>query len=58
MEVERIGRRPIETNIDPRLQEDESTAGPIEKLIEIHVEPNEPSHVVKIEKRLKGELVQ
>ena len=57
MEVERIDGRPIETNIEPRLQEDESTARPIEKLIEIQMDPNEPSHVVKIGKRLKWELV-
>ena len=48
----------METNIDSRLQEDESTAGPIEELTEIQVDPNEPNRVIKIEKGLKEELVQ
>ena len=48
----------METNIDPRLQEDESTTGPMEELIEIQVDPNEPSRVVKIKKGLKEELAQ
>ena len=56
--VERISRGPMETNIDPRLQEDELTSGPIEELIENQVDPNEPSHVVIIGKGLKGELAQ
>ena len=56
MEVKKISRGPMETNIHPRLQEDESTAGPIEELTEIEVDPNNPSHVVKIGKGLKGEL--
>ena len=41
--VERISNGPMETNIDPRLQEEESTAGPIEELVEIQVDLNEPS---------------
>ena len=56
LEVEKTSRRPMETNIDPRLQEDESTAGPMEELTETQVDPNEPSHVVKIGKGLKKEL--
>ena len=48
----------METNIDSRLQEDESTIGPVAELIEIQVDPNELSHVVKIGKRLKKELTQ
>ena len=48
----------METNIDLRLQEDESTTGPIEELTEIQVDPNEPSHVVKLCKRLKKKLSQ
>ena len=48
----------METNIDPRLQEDESIAGPMEELIEIQVDPNEPSRVVKIGNGLKKELAQ
>ena len=35
MKVEKISRGPMETNIDLHLQEDESVAGPIEKLTEI-----------------------
>ena len=58
MEVEKTSRGSMETNIDPRLQEDESTAGLMEELIEIQVDPNEPSRVVKIGKGLKGELAQ
>ena len=58
MEVEKISQGPMETNIDPRLQEDESTARPIEELTEIQVYLNEPSHVVKIGKGLKKELAQ
>ena len=43
LEVERKSRGPMETNIDPCLQEEESTARPIEKLVEIQVDPNDPS---------------
>ena len=46
----------METNIDPHLQEDESTVEPVEELIKIQVEPNKPSRVVKISKGLKKEL--
>ena len=56
MEVERISRWPMETNIDPCLQEDESTVWPIKELTEIQVDPNEPGRVVKIGKGLKREL--
>ena len=56
MEVEKISRGPMETNIKPHLQEDESTVGPMDELIEIWVDPNEPSCVVKIDKGLKKEL--
>ena len=48
----------METNIDPRLQEEESTAGPIEELIEVKVNPNEPSRVVKIDKGLGIEVTR
>ena len=58
IEVEKTSQGPMETNIDPRLQEDESTARPVEELIEIRVEHNEPSRVVKIGKGLKKELAQ
>ena len=50
MEVEKISRGPMETNIDPYLQEDKSTTGLVEKLTEIQVDPNEPNPVVKIGK--------
>ena len=58
MEEEKISLRLMETNIDPHLQEDESTAGPIEELTEIQVDPNKPSRVVKINKGLNEELTQ
>ena len=48
----------METNINPHLQEDESTTGPMEELTEIKVDPNEPSCIVKIDKGLRKELVQ
>ena len=40
MEVEKMSKVPMETNIDPRLQEDESTAGPIKELVDIQMDPN------------------
>ena len=46
------------TNIDPYLQEEELTAKPIEELIEVQVDPNEPSLVVKISKGLRNEHAQ
>ena len=48
----------METNINPRLQEDESTMGPMKELTKIQANPNEPSCVVKICKGLKKELAQ
>ena len=48
----------METNIDPYLQEDESTLRPVEELIDIQVDPNEPSYVIKISKGLSKELTQ
>ena len=54
MEVEKISKGLMETNIDPRLLEEESTDGPIKELIESQVDPNEPSRVVKIGKGLKS----
>ena len=39
LEVERVSNEPIETNIDPRLQEEELTFETIEELVEIQVEP-------------------
>ena len=35
MEVEMVSRGPMDTNINPSLEEDESTAGPIEELTKI-----------------------
>ena len=46
----------MQINIDLCLQEGESTTGPIEKLTKIQVDPNELSHVVKIDKGLKKKL--
>ena len=58
MEVEKTSTGPMETNIDPHLQEEESIVGPIEELIEVSGDPSEPSCVVKIGKWLKGELAK
>ena len=55
-EVEKIRRRPMETNINPSLQEDESIVGPMEELIENQVDPNEPNCIVKIGNGLQKEL--
>ena len=55
MEVEKISKGSMETNIDPHLQEEESTTGPIKELIEVQVDPNELSRVVKIGKGLRSE---
>ena len=49
-EVEKTSKGLMETNIDPCLQEDEATTGPVEELIEVQVDPNEPSCVIKISK--------
>lgn len=57
MEVRVPSAGPMETNIDPHLQEDESATGSIEELVEMQVDPNGPSRVVKIGKNLKNELV-
>ena len=48
----------METNIDPRLQEDESTTGLVKELVNVQVNPNEPSRVIKIGKGLNKELAQ
>ena len=58
MELEKTSKGQMETNIDPCLQEDESTAGPIEELVDVQVDPNEPSRVIKIVKGLNKELGQ
>ena len=58
MEVEKISKGQIEINIDPRLQEEESTVGPIEELIEVQVDPNELSRVVKISKSPESKQAQ
>ena len=58
MEVEKKNKGLMETNIDPRLQEEESTVGPIEELIEIQLDPSEPNRVIRISKELKSELTQ
>ena len=58
MEVEKTSKGPIETNINLRLQNEESTNGPIKELIEVQMDPNEFSCVIKIDKGLKNELAQ
>ena len=58
MEVEKTSKGPTETNIDPRLQEEESTTGPIEEITKVQVDPSEPSQVVKIGWALKSDLAQ
>ena len=56
MEIEKISRGQIETNINPGLQEDESITGPVEELTKIQVDPNKPIRVIKIGKGLKRDL--
>ena len=56
MEVEKISKGPMETNIDPPLQEEVSITRPIEELIEVQVDSTKPNRVIKISKGLKGEL--
>ena len=43
MEVKKGSKGPMKTNIDPHLQEEESTTKLIEELVEIHMDPKEPS---------------
>ena len=56
MVVERTSKGLMEKNIDPGLEEDESTAGPVEELFDIQVDPNEPSRVITLGKWLNKEL--
>ena len=56
MEIKKASKEPMETNINPRLQEEESTARPIEELIEILMDPKEPSRVIKVSKCLNNKL--
>ena len=56
IEVEKVSEGPIETNINPCIQEEESTNGPIEELVEIQVDPKEPNRVVKVGKCLSRQL--
>ena len=58
MNVEKVSKGPMETNIDTCLHEEESTAGPIEELVEIQMDSKEPSRVVKVRKCLSSELAQ
>ena len=48
----------METNIDPLLQEDELTTGPVEELTKILVDLSELGRVVKSGKGLNKELAQ
>ena len=54
LEEEKTNNGPMEKNIDPCLQEEESTAG----LIDIQVDPSEPSQLIRIGKELKSKLTQ
>ena len=47
---------PIEI-FDPHLQENNSTIWPIEELVEIQVDPKEPSRVVKVGKCVGNKLI-
>ena len=58
MQVGQPNVGPMETNIDPHLQEEDSTTRPIEELFEIQVDPKEPSRVAKIGKCLGTELTE
>ena len=49
---------PIKMNIDPLLQEEDPTIGPIEELVEVQVDSKEPSRVVKVGKCLGRELME
>ena len=48
----------METNIHPHLHEDESTTGPVEELVDVQVDPNEPSGVIKLNKELAQQLTE
>ena len=56
MKVGTLSLGPIETNIDPRLQEDEPVVRPMEELVEVQVDPVEPCRVLKIRKNLESGL--
>ena len=58
IEVETLSVGPMEIDIDPRLQEDEPIARHVEGLIEMQVDPNELSWVIKIGKSLENELAK
>ena len=58
MEVGKMSKGPMETNIDLRLQENESTGGLVEELVDVQMDPKEPSRIIKISKGLNMELAQ
>ena len=58
MEVGKPSAGLMETNINPCLQEEESTIRLIEELVEVQVDPKEPSRAVKIGKCLSNELAE
>ena len=58
MNVEKVSKGPMETNIDPRLPEEESTTGPIKELVDIQMDSIESSWVVEVGKGLNGDLAQ
>ena len=48
IEVGASSTGPMETNIDPCLQDDESIAGLVKELVEVLLDLSEPSHVLRI----------
>ena len=56
MEAENMSKGLMQTNNNPRLQEDESSARPVKELVNVQVDPNESSHVIKIEEGQNKEL--
>ena len=58
MEVEKTSKWLMEIDIDPRLQEHESTVGLVEEIVNVQVDLNEPSRIIKIGKGLNKEPTQ
>ena len=47
-----LSKGPLNDTIDPRAPDEEGTTGPIEDLVDLSVDHQEPSRVLKIEKNL------
>ena len=58
MKVGRPSIGPMETNVDPYLQEEKSTMGPVGELVEVQIDPKDPSKIVKICKCPSSELAE